>query len=71
MHRAQWIITLYHYCLYFLAQYTIRKIMLCELPFYCSPLIFAKPLQCTCRGYFMAFRMNDNVEVKHVVHTTL
>lgn len=71
MHCAWLRITLYHYLLHFLAQYIIRKTALCELPFYCSPLVFAKPLQCTRGGYFMAFQRNNDMEVEHAVHTTL
>lgn len=71
MHRARLRITLYHYRLHFLAQYIIRKTALCELPFYCSPLILAKPLQCTRGAYFVAFQRNDDVELEHVVHITL
>lgn len=44
--------------------------MLCKLPFYCYLPEFAKTLQCTRGGYFMAHRMNDDMEVKHVMHTT-
>lgn len=71
MHFARWRITLYHYRLHFLPQYIIGKIMLYKLLFYCFILVFVQPLQCTCRDYFVTFQRNVNVEVEHVVHTTL
>ena len=71
MHCAPWRITLYHYHLYFLGQYIIRKTLLCKLPFYCFPFVFVKVLQCTQGGYFMTFRRNDDMKMEHAVHTTL